>query len=54
VDMIHRHGLVVKPPRDAARWTFHGEAPRGEAGWNRRALEGEAPRQPQMPLPGVR
>jgi len=54
VDMIHRHGLVVKPPRDAARWTFHGEAPRGEASWNRRALEGEAPRQPQMPLPGVR
>ncbi len=54
VDMIHRHGLVVKPTRDAARWAFRGEAPRGEAGWNRRALEGEAPRQPKKPLSVVR
>ena len=26
---------------DAARWAFRGEAPQGEAAWNRRAAEGD-------------
>jgi biotin synthase len=57
VDMIRRHGLEVKAPPDPARWAFHGEAPRGEAGWNQRALEG-APEgrglaQQKKPLPVV-
>ena len=50
VDMIRRHGLTVKPTPEAGRWAFRGEAPRGEAGWNRRALEGDRPRS----LPVVR
>ena len=41
VEMIGRQGLTVKPAPDAARWAFSGEAPRGEAGWNQRAAEGD-------------
>ncbi len=48
VDMIHRHGLEVKPTPDAERWAFRGEAPRGDAAWNRRAVEGE--RRPSLPV----
>jgi biotin synthase len=41
VEMIQRRGLQVKPTPEPDRWAFHGAAPRGEAAWNRRALEGE-------------
>ena len=41
VGMIRRNGLEVKPTPDASRWAFRGDAPRGEAAWNRRALEGD-------------
>jgi biotin synthase len=41
VSMIQRQGLNVKPTPDPARFAFRGEAPRGEAGWNRRAVEGD-------------
>ena len=50
VEMIRRQGLTVRPPPDAARWTFAGSAPQGEASWNRRALEGERP--PPLPVVG--
>ncbi len=50
VGMIRSRGLAVKPTPDAARWSFAGEAPTGEAGWNRRAVEGDACK----PLPVVR
>jgi biotin synthase len=40
VGMIRRQGLEVKPTPDRQRWAFEGEAPAGEAAWNRRALEG--------------
>jgi hypothetical protein len=43
LDLIRRQGLDVKPTPDAARWAFRGEAPPGEAAWNRRAAEGEPP-----------
>ena len=51
VEMIRRHGLQVKPPPDPARWAFRGEAPRGEAEWNQRALEGEREGCGPVPLP---
>ncbi len=55
VDMIRRHGLHVRPPPDPARWAFRGEAPRGQAGWNQRALErGPALRRAKKNLPVVR
>ncbi len=56
VDMIRRQGLTVKAPPEAGRWAFRGEAPRGEAGWNQRALEGERVGRgaAQAPLPVVR
>jgi biotin synthase len=41
VGMIREQELEVKPPPDAAAWAFRGEVPRGEAGWNRRAVEGD-------------
>ncbi|HTP25503.1 MAG TPA: biotin synthase BioB [Anaeromyxobacteraceae bacterium] len=39
VDLVQRHGLEVKPPPDAGRWSFGGQAPLGEAAWNRRAAK---------------
>jgi biotin synthase len=42
VGMIRARGLEVKPTPDAARWAFRGDAPAGQASWNRRAAEGEA------------
>jgi biotin synthase len=48
VEMIHAQGLEVKPTPDAARWAFHGEAPSGDAAWNRRAVEGE--RRARLPV----
>jgi biotin synthase len=54
VAMIRRQGLEVKSTPDPAHWAFHGEAPRGEAEWNRRALEGDRQTHvPQRPLPVV-
>ncbi len=50
VGMIRARGLEVRPTPDAARWAFAGEAPSGEAGWNRRAVEGDGRR----PLPVLR
>ena len=50
VGMIRRRGLQVKPTPEAERWAFRGEAPRGEAGWNQRALGGDR----KGPLPVVR
>jgi biotin synthase len=41
VEMIHGEGLSVKPTPEPERWAFHGDAPAGEAAWNRRAVEGE-------------
>jgi biotin synthase len=50
VDLVRRQGLELRPTPDRARWAFRGEAPRGEAGWNRRAVEGD----PAPSLPIVR
>jgi biotin synthase len=50
VDMIHAHGLEVKPTPAAERWAFHGDAPEGQARWNVRAAEGDRRRS----LPVVR
>jgi biotin synthase len=44
VGMIEQQGLTLRPTADAARWAFHGEAPRGDAAWNRKAAEGERKR----------
>jgi biotin synthase len=41
VRMIRDQGLEVRPTADAARWAFRGEAPEGEAGWNRRAAQAD-------------
>jgi biotin synthase len=56
VEMIRRQGLEPRPTPEAARWAFHGEAPRGEAAWNRRAVEGDREgqgRAHRTPLPVV-
>jgi biotin synthase len=50
VGMIRGQGLDVKSSADVERWAFQGDAPAGEAAWNRRAVEGERRR----PLPVVR
>jgi biotin synthase len=50
VGMIRGQGLDVKFTPDAERWAFRGDAPAGEAAWNRRAAEGER----KKPLPVVR
>ena len=50
VDMIHGHGLEVKPTPDPERWAFRGEVPSGQAQWNVRAVEGDRRRS----LPVVR
>jgi biotin synthase len=50
VRMIRDQGLEVRPTADPARWAFGGEAPHGEAAWNRRAAEGD--RRPLRVLPG--
>lgn len=43
VDMIRGQGLDVKGPADEkVHWAFTGEAPRGDATWNRRALASKA------------
>ena len=41
LSMVRAEGLEVKGPGEAAHWAFSGDAPRGDAAWNRRALEGE-------------
>ncbi len=41
VGMIREQGLEVRPTADPERWAFRGEAPGGEARWNRRAAEGD-------------
>ena len=43
VEMVRSKGYDLRPTPDAARWAFHGEAPR-ETAWNRRAAEGARPR----------
>jgi biotin synthase len=48
VEMIRGQGLEVKPTPAPERWAFHGEAPPGEAAWNRRAVEGE--RKARLPV----
>jgi len=50
VEMIHAHGLEVKPTPDPERWAFRGDAPEGQARWNVRAAEGDRRRS----LPVVR
>jgi biotin synthase len=52
VDMIRSHGLAVKPTPEPGRWAFRGDAPSGDAAWNRRAVEGD--RRRALPLPVVR
>ncbi len=39
VEMIREKGYQLRPGVDPGRWAFRGEAPQGEAGWNRRAAE---------------
>jgi len=39
VEMIRGQGLEVRPTPEAGRWAFRGEAPPGDAAWNRRAAE---------------
>ncbi|HEX9287916.1 MAG TPA: biotin synthase BioB [Anaeromyxobacteraceae bacterium] len=46
VEMIRGKGYDLRPTPDAARWAFHGQAPEGEAGWNRRAADAERKRLP--------
>ena len=41
VELVRRNGMEVKPTPEPERWAFRGEAPRGEAAWNQRALEGD-------------
>ena len=49
VGMIRSQGLTVRGP-DGLAGEFRGEAPAGEAAWNRRAVEGDGRR----PLPVLR
>jgi biotin synthase len=49
--MVRAEGLEVKGPGEGAHWAFTGDAPAGDASWNRRALEGDRPRRS---LPVVR
>jgi hypothetical protein len=49
VGMIREQGLTVKGP-DGLSGEFRGEAPNGDAAWNRRAVEGDRRRS----LPVVR
>jgi biotin synthase len=51
VGMIRRGGLEVKATPDPVRWAFRGEAPRGDAEWNQRALEGDRERPALLPSP---
>jgi biotin synthase len=39
--MIREQGLRVRAPDEPGRWAFRGEAPRGQAAWNRRAAQGD-------------
>jgi biotin synthase len=41
VQMIREQGLELRPTAEADRWAFHGQPPRGQAAWNRRAAEGD-------------
>ncbi len=41
VEMIREKGYSLRPTSEPARWAFHGEAPEGEAAWNRSAAEAE-------------
>lgn len=47
--MVEGQGMTLRPPPDAGRWAFHGEAPR-ETRWNERAAERDRP----APLPVLR
>jgi biotin synthase len=38
VEMIREKGYSLRPTPDAQRWAFTGEAPEGEAAWNRAAV----------------
>jgi biotin synthase len=49
VEMVAEKGYELRPTPDADRWAFRGEAPGGEAGWNRRAAD-----QDRKPLRVVR
>jgi hypothetical protein len=46
--MIRDQGLEVRSTLDAERWAFRGEAPHGDAAWNRRAAEGDRRRLPVL------
>ncbi len=46
VEMVREKGYALRPTPDAARWAYTGEAPSGEAAWNRRAAEGDHKRLP--------
>jgi biotin synthase len=41
VEMIRERGYSLRPTPEPARWAFRGEAPEGEAAWNRSAAEAE-------------
>lgn len=47
--MVEGQGMTLRPPPDAGRWAFHGEAPR-ETRWNERAAGRDGP----APLPVLR
>jgi biotin synthase len=49
IGMVEGQGMRLRPPPDAARWAFHGEAPR-QTRWNERAAERDRP----APLPVLR
>jgi biotin synthase len=46
VQMVRGKGYALRPTPDPARWAFRGDAPAGEAAWNRRAAEGDRKRLP--------
>jgi biotin synthase-like enzyme len=41
VEMIREKGYALRPTPEPARWAFRGEAPEGEAAWNRSAATAE-------------
>ncbi len=49
VAMIRAQGLEPRPTAEPERWAFHGEAPAGEARWNRSAAAGDRRALPVLP-----
>ena len=44
IEMVREKGYELRPTPDPDRWAFRGEAPQGDASWNRRAAGADRPR----------